>query len=622
MRALNHHAPEPWTGIVAGLRMLSCVGGWFMAELSQSITLSLKSASHFSVPVMSVTLPEVRWILREPDQQLLASLQADSTLRKLPRLVQHLMALRNLKDIHEAGSFLNPRLCELGDPFILPGMEAATKRIFQAVDNNETVVIFGDYDVDGVTSLTLMKLTLRAYGLKSECFLPLRMEEGYGLSRDGLARCFEEHGKPALLLALDCGTSSVVEVAWLKEQGVDCIIVDHHEPGETVPDCVALINPKLGQDYTYFCTVGLVFKLAHALLKTRRLDSFDLREHLDLVAMGTVADLVPLRDENRILVRKGLEKLATTQRPGLKALKTVVGLDGFIQAHHIGFRLGPRLNAAGRLDTAQTSLDLLLCEDHQDARDCAELLDSHNRDRQQVEETVLREALAMVDSDASLTAASCIVLGARHWHPGVVGIVASRMMRDHHRPSLLLAFDENGVGKGSGRSVPGISLVDALNDCRHLIVKGGGHAMAVGVTVMEENLLAFREGMSRAVESQVLSDELAPRLELDAAVTLADLNAGFFEHYEQLEPFGMGNPEPIFLIRNVDPQLPGNVIKEKHWKINLRQGKEMRPAMWFNAPVKNAPAPPWDVAVRIQRHFFRGEESWQLMLCAARTAEK
>jgi single-stranded-DNA-specific exonuclease len=571
---------------------------------------------------MSIPLPETVWILREPDQALMAELNTDDALVQLPLLFKKLLAVRGFQNAEEASSFLNPRLAELGDPFQLPGMADATKRIFEAVDKGEKVILFGDYDVDGVTSLTLMTLTLRAYGLQPTSFLPLRMEEGYGLSRDGLARCFDEQGKPDLLMALDCGTSSPVEVAWLKEQGVDCIIVDHHEPGDVVPDCAGLINPKLGKDYTYFCTAGLVFKLAHALLKTRRLDSYDLREHLDLVAMGTVADLVPLRDENRIIVRKGLEKLATTRRPGLQALKKVAGVEGSIQTHHIGFRLGPRLNAAGRLDTAQTALDLLLCEDTDDARDCAELLDAHNRDRQEVEEKVLNEALAMVEADPSLTSGSCIVLGSRNWHPGVVGIVASRLMRDHHRPSLLLGFDENGMGKGSGRSVPGISLVDALNDCRHLLVKGGGHAMAVGISLEEKNLGAFRDGMRAAVDAQISGGELISRLELDAEITLADLDGAFFDHYEAMEPFGMGNHEPIFLIRNVDPTLPGQVIREKHWKLLLRQGREVRPAMWFSAPWKTPPQAPWDVAVRLQRHFWRGTESWQLMLCGARKAER
>lgn len=565
--------------------------------------------------------PRTRWHLQEPDPALLEVLNAGELGGRLPPLVRRLLAMRGFAEEVDVENFMEPRLADIGDPFLLPGMHAAVARIFQAVDNKERVTLYGDYDVDGVTSLTLITLLLRAYGLDPHCFLPHRVEEGYGLSRDGLARCFEEHGKPHLLIAMDCGTGSVSEVAWLKEQGVDCIIVDHHEPGEERPDCVALVNPKLNGRLIYFCTAGLAFKLAHALLKTRRIEGFDLRDHLDLVAMGTVADLVPLKDENRVLVSKGLEKLSVTRRTGLCALKAIAGLDGFVQAHHIGFRLGPRLNAAGRLDTAQTALDLLLCEDPEDARDCAALLDAHNRERQDVENTVQKEAAAMLLADATLGQGMCIVLGSRNWHSGVVGIVASRIMRDFHRPTILVAFDENGSGRGSGRSVPGISLVDALNSCRELLAKGGGHAMAVGVSIEEKNFEAFRVAMSAAVESQLQGGELIPELHLDAEVAFSDLAPEFLQHYVAMEPFGMGNPEPVFVARRVEPQLPGNVIKEKHWKLLLRHGGETRPAMWFNAPLKNPPPPPWDVAFKVQRHVWRGQESWQLMICEVRASE-
>lgn len=565
----------------------------------------------------------VRWILEAADGPALGSLEQSPLGRELSPLTRQLLAQRGLASEASARAFLQPRLAELGDPFTLPQMQQAVDRILTAVDRKEKVVLYGDYDVDGVTSLTLMTLTLQAYGLSPHAFLPLRMEEGYGLSLEGLQRCFEEHGQPSLLIALDCGTVSVAEAAWLRDQGVDCIMVDHHEPTTALPVCAALVNPKLDPTgaQTYFCTVGLVFKLSHALLKMRRLEHFDLREHLDLVAMGTVADLVPLREENRVLVRKGLEKLAATRRPGLCALKQVAGVDGFIQAHHIGFRLGPRLNAAGRLDTAQTALDLLLSDDPAFARECADLLDAHNRERQEVESTAQREAQAMMAADPALGEHACIVLGSRAWHQGVVGIVASRIMRDHHRPTLLLAFDEEGKGKGSGRSVSGISLVAALNECRHLLMKGGGHPMAVGVSLREENLEAFRLAMSAAVESQIKGDELAPRLHLAAEISLADLTPEFLAQYMLLEPFGMGNPEPVFLCRRMEPVLPGQVLKEKHWKIALREGGQSRPAMWFNAPLDDLPPPPWDVALKIQRQVWRGQESWQIMICDVRAAE-
>ncbi len=561
---------------------------------------------------------EVEWFLRQPEEALMRSLSESVSGSTLLPLISRLLALRLGEEKVEA--FLDPKLAALGDPFLLPGMEAAGRRIIEAVEKQQKVILYGDYDVDGITSLAQLMILLRAYGLKPRAFLPRRMEEGYGLSLEGLGRCFEEFGKPALLVALDCGTCSVAEVAWLGTQGVDCVIVDHHEPGERLPDCVALVNPKLPGGQGEFCTAGLVFKLLHALLKLRQIPGFDLREMLDLAAMGTVADLVPLCGENRIIVKKGLEKIATTRRVGLRALKTAAGLDGHIEAHHIGFRLGPRLNASGRLDHAQTSLDLLLCDDAAEAEGYAELLNELNRERQEVEGRAHVEARADILANPALVQASCIVMGSRSWHPGVVGIVASRLMRDFYRPAVVIAFDENGIGKGSGRSVSGVSLVEALDECRHLLLKGGGHAMAAGVSLEEKNFTAFREAMHVSVTRQLGTGTLQARVECDAECSLADFGRQFFDEFLRLEPFGMGNPDPVFLLRNVNPGMPGLVLKEKHWKLQLRQGTCPMPAMWFNAPFADAPPPPWDMAVKLQRQFWRGTESWTLLIQAVRSA--
>lgn len=567
---------------------------------------------------MTAAPDTVEWILREPDPALLEALAGAEPGASLHPLMRCLLALRGIEDVED---FLEPRLASLSDPFELPQLEAAARRILQAVDKKERVILYGDYDVDGVTSMAQLTLALRAYGLEPGLFLPHRMDEGYGLSRDGLARCFEELGKPGLLVALDCGTSSVAEAAWLHEQGIDCVIVDHHEPGASLPECVALVNPKLTDEKSTFCTAGLVFKLLHGMQKLRRLLDFDLREQLDLAALGTVADLVPLIGENRLLVRKGLEKIADTKRPGLRALKAIAGVTGYIEAHHIGYRLGPRLNASGRLDHAKASLDLLLSEDPDEADEIASLLDGLNRERQDVESRAQIEATEMIKADPALAQAACIVLGSSSWHPGVVGIVASRIMRDFHRPALMLAFDENGQGRGSGRSVPGVSLVDALNECRHLLVKGGGHAMAVGVSIEHKNLAQFQKGMADAVEKQISTDQFHARIEVDVECRLSDFQETFFEQFTQIGPFGMGNPEPVFLIRDVEPRLPGQVLKEKHWKIMLQQGSAMLSAIWFNAPIGRTPPPPWDVAVKLQRQFWRGRESWSLLINDVRSAQ-
>lgn len=562
--------------------------------------------------------PAPRWLLK-PVPEGAAELAVDTGM---PQLIATLLMQRGVNTPDMIRDFLVPKLASLSDPCRLPEMSLAVERILRAVDEKQRVALYGDYDVDGVTSMALMHLTLKAYGLDTHLFLPSRMEEGYGLSLDGFARLFEEFGKPDLLIALDCGTTSINELAWLRDQGVDCVIVDHHELSPFGrPPCHALVNPKLGADFHYFCTAGLVFKVAHALLKTRRVENFDLKEALDLVALGTVADLVPLVDENRLLVRRGLEALAETQRIGLRALKQSAGVDGFIQTHHVGFRLGPRLNAAGRLDTAATALQLLLAEDADMAGEYAALLENHNRDRQAVELEVFNEAERMVLEMGDLDAVPAIVLGSRKWHPGVVGIVASRISRLVHRPAILFSFDENGMGKGSGRSIPGFSLVEAIDHCREHIERGGGHAMAAGFSVKEEKLGIFRERFCEAARIALGSDAPAPVLELDAEVRLRDLSLDFLQYYRLLEPFGQRNHEPVFLCRSVHPRLPGRWMKEKHLRVMLTQDGASMEARWFNAPVGNLPKPPWDLAMRLQRNTWRGEEQWQLTLDEVRSAQ-
>lgn len=558
-----------------------------------------------------------RWLVK-PAAEGAAELATETGL---PTLLTHLLTQRGINTAEKARDFLVPKLASLGDPRMLPDMPAAVIRLLRAVDEKQRVVLYGDYDVDGVTSMALLYLVLEAYGLNAKLFLPSRMEEGYGLSHDGLAKCFETHGKPDLLVALDCGTTSLNEAAWLAEQGVDCVIVDHHELSpQGRPLCHALVNPKLADDWHYFCTAGLVFKLAHALLKTRPAPNFDLKETLDLVALGTVADLVPLVSENRLLVRRGLEALAQTQRLGLRALKQLAGVDGLVQTHHVSFRLGPRLNAAGRLDTAATALELLLANETEKAAELANLLEAHNKDRQSVEQAVHAEAESMLATLGNLEQLSAIVLGSRNWHPGVIGIVASRISRLCHRPTILVSFDENGVGKGSGRSIPGFSLVEAIDICRDHLLGGGGHAMAAGISVEEAKLDLFRTAFATAARKALSDEAMTPLLELDAEVKLKELTLSFLENYKLMEPFGQKNPEPLFFCRRVVPKLPGRNIKGKHLRLLLTQDGSGMDSIWFNAPIGQLPPAPWDVVMRLQRSFFRGEEQWQITLEGVRSS--
>lgn len=514
--------------------------------------------------------------------------------------------------------FLHPRLKDLSDPHRLPGIREAADRLLRAVDQGESVVLYGDYDVDGVSSIALLHNVLSAYGLFPRPFLPTRLEEGYGLSRKGIEHCLEG-GRPDLLVAADCGTNSREEALVLRDRGIDLIILDHHEPSpEGVADCVALVNPKLGDDFHYLCTVGVVFKLAHALLRARPLPGFDLKEHLDLVALGTIADIVPLERENRLFARRGLAQLERTVHPGLVALKSVAGVGSPIRTHDVGFKLGPRLNASGRLDTAIASLNLLLCRDPFEARTLAESLDRQNRERQELELATREDAERLLGEMGSDLRSHGIVVGARGWHPGVVGIVASRLAKQHHRPTFVIAIDENGLGKGSGRSIPGVSLVEALDSCRELIEAGGGHEMAAGVSVREERLDAFREAFVRSVLTQADADTLVPKLHLDAEIRLRELTLELLDSYELLRPFGASNPQPLFMASSVRVLGEPRVIKERHLKFRFEQDGAELEAIYFNGAEASLPKPPWDVAFTVDRSEFRGREQLNVVVQAVR----
>src|SRR5438445_3496952 len=458
------------------------------------------------------------------------------------------------------------------------------------------------------------------------------MEEGYGLSRESIDRCLEKFG-PKLLIAIDCGTSSVNEIVDLRRRGIDVIVLDHHEPllrsygfaGEpksALPECIAVVNPKIDpqSEFHYLCSVGIVFKLCHALLKTRPLDAFDLKSKLDLVALGTVADIVPLKGENRTLVQRGALEIARSKRPGLKKLIEISGVRPPILTEDIGFRLGPRLNAAGRLSTAEKSLQLLLTHNESEAAELAEFLDRQNRERQEVEKQIFLAAEEKIANEFDPNRDAAIVVGGRGWHPGVLGIVASRISRKYHRSAIVIGFEENGIGKGSGRSIEGLNLVEALNRCSGSLQKYGGHEMAAGLTILEKDVELF-SGAFRCAARELLSDEdLQPCLRLDHELTFSDLNGDFLYWHEMLQPFGNGNPAPVFFAREVEPVAPPRDVKEKHLILRLRQGNYHRRAVFFDSVNASLPRPPWDIAFRIRADEYEGETRLDMQIRAVRTA--
>ena len=561
---------------------------------------------------------ERQWIMRgEPFDA-----GKEGEVADFPPILGHLIEQRGLPTGDALEGFLRPRLKDLSDPFEIGEMDLAVDRILAAVDAKEEVCIFGDYDVDGVSSVAMTRKILEAYGLKPTHFIPKRSSEGYGLSDIALERAMSENGKPDLIITVDCGTVSVTEIAALRAQGLDVIVVDHHEPGPNGrPDVVALVNPKCGGGPNYLCAAGVCFKLAHALLKTRRIEGFDLKALLEFVTLATVADIVPMVEENRLMVRHGLKRLPNTLNPGLQALQKVAGMNGRPTSMDIGFRIGPRLNAAGRMDVPEDALNILLTDCRRSAEQIAEKLEGYNRRRQSHEAKIRAEALEMLERDFDMENDPVIVLGSRDWHPGVVGIVASRLMRQFHKPAFIIAIDEEGMGKGSGRSIEGVSLVDAIQSSREHLEAGGGHEMAAGISVHEDQIDAFRDAFRSYMMRHSSEESRQPKMYLDAELELDWLSLDFLSEYELLQPFGNGNPQPVFQASEVHLCSPPVRMKNNHLRLQLRQGYVEHDAIYFGGGERDLPDPPWDVAFTIDRNHFRGRTSLQIIVQDVRAAQ-
>ena len=538
------------------------------------------------------------------------------------------------RDITEASAkqFLNPTLAELSDPFLLQNLEASAKRIAQAIAEREQVIVLGDYDVDGVSSTALLVSLLRRFGLNPSFVVPRRMEDGYGLSRSAIDRALEV-GKPDLFIALDCGTNSQAEVSFLQEQGIDVLIIDHHREGEGSVDSALLINPHVypGDDdatWRNLCTVGLVFKLAHGLLKHLRGENhpvafrIKLREYLDLVAMGTIADLVPLTGENRLMARHGLRILESAARPGVRALMEVSGVrpELGVQPMDISFRLGPRINASGRLADAALSVDLMLSDDVQFCFETAQQLDSFNRERQDIERQIVKDAEKLIEKHYKNHAG--IVLYADEWHPGVVGIVAGRVSRQYNRPCVVLG-NEGELAKGSGRSVDGVNLVEVLADCDKFLGSWGGHPMAVGVAVPKEKLEDFRAAFAAAVTVHAGGDIEDRELAISAWIKAEQIGPGLMDELDALHPFGQANAEPVFGLRGI--QFPKNpdVFKEAHFRFNFEDERRRRlfGVAWKMAHKVPPARTPVDIAVHLRWNHFNDRKLLQLELIDWRLAK-
>ena len=541
-------------------------------------------------------------------------------------LTAQILMLRGITTTEQGFEFLQPKLSALPDPDLLPDMVIACSRLEQALLQGEKITVLGDYDVDGITGCTLLVETLRALGGLVEYHIPLRLRDGYGLSADAIRQA-RDNGC-SLLLSVDCGVSAQVEAGLAAELGLDLIITDHHQPPDKLPVCLALVNPFLpsnrfpwqelsGVGVAFFLLIGLRRRLRENGYFAER-DEPDLRQGLDLVALGTIADIVPLGGVNRILVRSGLQLLETGARPGIAALKRVAEVKK-VSSGVVGFRLAPRLNAAGRLQDAALGVKLLLGKNPQDLNPLADLLDGFNQERQKIEQQTLAAAIALVEKQ-NLPDRYSIVLAGENWHAGVIGIVAGRLVERYHRPTVLIAL-ENGQGKGSARSIKGFHLYQALKECADLLDGFGGHAMAAGLSINEENLETFIDAFEQVAGNRLTGEDLQPVSHHDGEVSLSIFNLPLLKELETLNPYGAGNPQPVFVSRNCCVLAP-RVLADKHLKFDVEQNGCRFGCIAFGQAERYAELNgKIDLLYRPGINQWRGNESIQLQIVDFRAVD-
>ncbi|MEO8604113.1 MAG: single-stranded-DNA-specific exonuclease RecJ [bacterium] len=538
----------------------------------------------------------------------------------LSPLLSQLLASRGHEEPERVGAFLDSRLGDhLRSPMLFREMARASERVADAIARNERIGIYGDYDVDGISGSAVLVRFLRAVGARPEplVHIPHRLREGYGLNAIGIERLAE--GGAKVMITVDCGAVSHHEIGLANARGMDVIVCDHHQVPETRPPAYAVINPiepTAGFPFSGLCGAGTAFYLALGVRMRLRESGGtvpDLRRELDLVALGTIADLVPILEENRVLVKYGLRELQNSTRPGIAALKRVAGV-GQMSSSAVGFRLAPRLNAGGRLADAMRSLELLTTEDEGRAETLAQGLDDENRSRQGIEREMLEEAIRLVEAGGGVENRHAIVLASPAFHPGVVGIVASRLVERYYRPTVLIAAEQGGNGRGSGRSIAGFDLHAALKTCEDALQRFGGHKMAAGLSISLDRVEELATRFNAAVAARTSAEDFIAQTRIDAEVRLPAVDANCLADLERLEPFGMGNPEPVFLARAVRVA-ERRIVGEHHLKLKLEQDGRVIPAIGFGMSEHSAaPGDRLDVLFSVMTNEWNGNISTELRL--------
>ncbi|HUV31894.1 MAG TPA: single-stranded-DNA-specific exonuclease RecJ [Acidobacteriota bacterium] len=521
----------------------------------------------------------VQWVLApEPDRSVVSGLAEETGLKGD---ILRILINRQLDTPDLIQKFLHPELSDLHDPFTMSGMAEGVERAVRALMENERIMIYGDYDVDGITATALLYMVFNKLGAQVSFYLPNRLTHGYGLSVDGINEAKSQG--VSLVITVDTGITAVEEVGFAASQGIDVVVTDHHEPGETIPKAYAVINPKQ-PDCEYggeLSGVGVAFKFTQALYHRLAQDESELYEHLDLVALGTSADIVPLVGENRILTKYGIKQIPRTTKPGLKSLAFVSGLMGKeISTGQIVFVLAPRINALGRLGDAREAIRLLSTRDERVASDIARKLDSENKRRKEIDEQTLEEALEQMHELVDTENDKAIVLAAEGWHQGVIGIVASRLVEKYHLPTVMIAISD-GEGKGSARSIPGFHLCEALKECEDLLIRYGGHKYAAGLSIKQEHIPEFRERFKAVSRRELTTEDTIPKLNIDLEIELSDIDDEFVRSIEAFSPFGPQNMRPILLTRNCELVRQPYVVGKNHLKMRVRKGETLFDVIGF-----------------------------------------
>ena len=539
----------------------------------------MQEAAYRFGDIVNTAVRDHRWTIAEPPSADVVSRLSQEI--NVPEPIAKILVFRGIDDYDKAKAYFRPTLELLHDPFLLDGMEVAASRVIDAIQQKEKFLVFGDYDVDGTNGASMLYLFLKELGADVEYYIPDRIKEGYGISRQGIDRAHQDDVK--IFLAVDCGITAVEQVAYARALGLDVIICDHHETGAVLPDALAVLDPiKSGDPYPFkhLCGCGVGFKLIQAVARRLGKESLIL-PYLDFVALASTADIVPLAGENRVLTKIGLEAINTNPRPGIKALIEGAGLKaGQITTGQIVFVLAPRINAVGRLGDAMRAVKLLTSSDPLEARGLAQILEEENKNRRKIDEDTFAEAQQLVENIFDIETESAIVLHQEHWHPGVVGIVASRMVEKYYKPSIMMATVD-GVAKGSARSVSGFDLYEALKHCEDKIIQFGGHKYAAGLTVEIARLDEFREAFNAAVKELMAEELKTPEIRIDVEIALTELTPRFIRILKEFAPFGPSNLRPTFLARNLEVQGTPRIVGKNHLRFKVRQNGTVFDAIGF-----------------------------------------